>query len=602
MANISHSASSYRTHTCGELSTEALDEHVILSGWVHCKRNHGQLLFVDVRDHYGITQCVIEASHEFFSVMEHVSLESVVRIQGKVTHRPPATVNTKLPTGAIEVLIQRCDILSSADPLPFPIAAGDADLPEESRLQYRFLDLRRHALHERILLRSQIIAFLRQQMMQQGFLEIQTPILSASSPEGARDFVIPSRLYPGEVYALPQAPQQFKQLLMMSGYDKYFQIAPCFRDEDSRADRSPGEFYQLDFEMSFVTQEDIFHTLEPVLYNTFSAFAPHDHVVAPIPFPRIPYEDALVKYGTDKPDLRNPLMMEDVTEALRDIDFDPFQKILQHKNGVIRILPVPEAGTQSRKFLKDAETWAKAQGCPGLGYMLFRDGKWQGPMAKFLRPKHFKAIGHGEEETIIFFLCEKAPTVTTLGGKLRTYIAQELNLMATNTFAFCWIVDFPLYEKDEETGAIGFSHNPFSMPQGELEALTTQDPLTIKAYQYDVVCNGYELSSGAIRNHRPDIMLKAFELAGYSKEHVEKTFKALFSAFHYGAPPHGGAAPGIDRMVMLLANTANIREVIAFPLNQRAQDPLLGAPSPLPPERWAELHIRPVVPPRPSTS
>ena len=585
----------YRTHTCAELTLQQKDQHVRLAGWIHRKRDHGQLLFIDLRDHYGMTQCVIDVAHPLFKTMATVSPETVISVLGTVKERMPGTLNPKLSTGNIDVSIDSVDILSKAQTLPIQVS-GEEEPPEDARLKYRFLDLRRPVMHQHIVLRSQIIQCIRQHMLKQDFLEIQTPILTTPSPEGARDYVVPSRLYPGRFYALPQAPQQFKQLLMASGFDKYFQIAPCFRDEDSRADRSPGEFYQLDFEMAFVNQEDVFSAIEPVLYSVFTQFGCGKQVDK-APFIRIPYEEALLRYASDKPDLRNPLVFHEGTQAFSDIDFTPFQQELE-KGGVIRILPVPELAQQSRRFFKETGDFATEQGASGLGYVLKKEGQWQGPLMKFMTDTHTAFLdilcpeGGGA-----FFLCGPKHKVITVGAALRTHIGQQLGRIEKDVFRFCWIVDFPMYEKDENTGHIVFSHNPFSMPQGGMEALCKKDPLTIKAYQYDIVCNGIELSSGAIRNHSPEIMIKAFQLAGYPAEEVEKQFGGLLHAFRYGAPPHGGCAPGIDRIVMLLLDVPNIREVITFPLNQQACDSMMGAPHPLPEARWKELHLRPLLGP-----
>jgi aspartyl-tRNA synthetase len=588
----------YRTHTCGELRLAHAGHKARLSGWVHRKRDHGSLLFIDLRDHYGLTQCVIDRSSPIFALADAQKLESVITITGTVVERSPDTVNPKLPTGQIELQIAELAAQSEAEPLPLPVNT-EADYPEDIRLKYRFLDLRRDSMHLNILLRSRVIASIRRRMIEQGFMEYQTPILTASSPEGARDYLVPSRLHPGKFYALPQAPQQFKQLLMVAGFDRYFQIAPCFRDEASRADRSPGEFYQLDFEMSFVTQEDVFAAIEPVLHGIFVEFGGGRGVTAP-PFPRITYDDALLKYGTDKPDLRNPLLISEVGEVFEGSGFKVFASALE-SGAVVRAIAVPGVATQPRSFFDKLNDWARGEGAPGLGYIVFADGAAKGPIAKFLdapRLDRLKALAGIGEGDAVFFVCDKKPAAEKLAGAARTKIAQELNLIAPNAFTFCWIVDFPMYEFNEETRHIDFSHNPFSMPQGGLEALLTRDPLTIKAFQYDIVCNGIELSSGAIRNHRPDIMYKAFEIAGYSAAEVEARFGGMLNAFKYGAPPHGGSAPGIDRIVMLLADTPNIREVVAFPMNQQAQDLLMQAPSEVPPERLRELHIRLALPPK----
>jgi aspartyl-tRNA synthetase len=587
----------YRTHTCGALRHADAGKTARLSGWVHRKRDHGQLLFIDLRDHYGVTQTVIDVSSPLFKQADALKLESVVTLTGTVVERSTETVNPKLPTGEVELQIAEIAVRSEAEPLPFPVNI-DAEYPEDMRLKYRFLDLRREAVHRNIVLRSQVIASIRRRMIEQGFTEFQTPILTASSPEGARDYLVPSRLHPGKFYALPQAPQQFKQLLMVAGFDRYFQIAPCFRDEASRADRSPGEFYQLDLEMSFVTQEDVFAALEPVLAGVFEEFGRARSVTKP-PFPRIAYDEAMLKYGTDKPDLRNPIEMSDAAEVFRGSGFSVFAGALE-KGSVVRAIPAPGAAARPRSFFDKLNDWARGEGAPGLGYIVFADGAAKGPIAKFLdaprleRLRQVAGVGDGDA---VFFVCDKPAPAAKLAGAARTRIGRELGLLAEGEYRFCWIVDFPMYERDEETGQIVFSHNPFSMPQGGLEALTTRDPLTIKAYQYDIVCNGVELSSGAIRNHLPEIMYKAFEIAGYPAAEVEARFAGMLNAFKYGAPPHGGSAPGIDRIVMLLADTPNIREVVAFPMNQQAEDLLMQAPAPVPPERLKELHIRVVLPP-----
>ena len=588
----------YRTHTCGALRLEDAGRSVRLAGWVHRKRDHGQLLFIDLRDHYGITQCVIDVSSPLFPEADAQRLESVISLEGKVVKRSPETVNPKLPTGEVELQIASLEVLSEAEPLPFPVNA-EAEYPEEMRLKYRFLDLRRETVHANIMLRSHVIASIRRRMIEQGFTEFQTPILTASSPEGARDYLVPSRLHPGTFYALPQAPQQFKQLLMVAGFDRYFQIAPCFRDEASRADRSPGEFYQLDFEMSFVTQEDVFAAIEPVLHGVFVEFG-GGRKVTPPPFPRITYDDALLRYGSDKPDLRNPLVIAEAGEVFRGSDFAVFAKAVE-SGSVVRALAVPKVAARPRSFFDKLNDWARGEGAPGLGYIIFAEAAAKGPIAKFLdgsRLARLKEITGAGEGDAVFFVCDKKAAAEKLAGAARTKIAQELDLIAPGEFRFCWIVDFPMYERNPETQQIEFSHNPFSMPQGGLEALLGKDPLEIKAFQYDIVCNGVELSSGAIRNHRPDIMYKAFEIAGYSKAEVEARFGGMLNAFKYGAPPHGGSAPGIDRIVMLLADTPNIREIVAFPMNQQAQDLLMQAPSPVPPERLRELHIRLALPPK----
>jgi aspartyl-tRNA synthetase len=587
----------YRTHSCGALRLGDAGRVARLSGWVHRKRDHGQLLFIDLRDHHGITQCVIDSASPLFPLADAQRLESVITVTGKVVKRSPETVNPKLPTGEVELQIAELQVLSEADPLPFPVNA-DADYPEEMRLRYRFLDLRRENMHANIVLRSNVIASLRRRMIEQGFAEFQTPILTASSPEGARDYLVPSRLHPGKFYALPQAPQQFKQLLMVAGFDRYFQIAPCFRDEASRADRSPGEFYQLDFEMSFVTQEDVFAAIEPVLAGVFAEFGGGKPVTAP-PFPRLTYEDALLRFGSDKPDLRNPLLISEVRDVFRGSGFKVFAGAVA-EGAVVRAIAVPGVAAQPRSFFDKLNDWARGEGAPGLGYIIFAEGTAKGPIAKFLdepRLQQLKTLAGLKDGDAVFFVCDKKAAAEKLAGAARTKIAQELNLIAKNDFRFCWIVDFPMYEWNEEEKKIDFSHNPFSMPQGGLEALLTKDPLEINAFQYDIVCNGVELSSGAIRNHRPDIMYKAFEIAGYAAAEVEARFGGMLNAFKYGAPPHGGSAPGIDRIVMLLAETPNIREVVAFPMTQQAQDLLMQAPAAVPPERLKELHIRLALPP-----
>jgi aspartyl-tRNA synthetase len=593
----------YRTRTCGELRAEDVGLTARLSGWVHRKRDHGNLIFIDLRDHYGLTQCVLDSSNPHFEIAAGLRLESVMTATGQVVARAPEAVNPKLATGAIELAVEHITVLSAADPLPLQVNT-DAEYPEEIRLRYRFLDLRREKLHRNVVLRSQIIASIRRRMIAAGFAEFQTPILTSSSPEGARDYLVPSRVHPGSFYALPQAPQQFKQLLMVAGFDRYFQIAPCFRDEDSRADRSPGEFYQLDFEMSFVTQEDVFAAIEPVLHGVFEEFRP-ECAVTPPPFPRIPFDEAMLRYGTDKPDLRNPLVITDVTEIFRGSEFAVFAGAVA-EGAVVRGLRAPQAASQPRSFFDRLQAWAREQGAPGLGYVVLTEAAARGPIAKFLdaaRMQRLRADTGAGDGDAVFFVCERRPAVDQLAGRVRTRLGEELGLVEKNTFRFCWVTDFPMYERDPASGKIEFSHNPFSMPQGGLEALETRDPVTIKAYQYDIVCNGVELSSGAIRNHRPDIMYKAFAIAGYSKEEVEARFGGMLNAFRYGAPPHGGSAPGIDRIVMLIAGESNIREVIAFPMNQQAQDLMMQAPAPVPPERLKELHIRvdlPEEPGRPS--
>ncbi|MBS0271666.1 MAG: aspartate--tRNA ligase [Proteobacteria bacterium] len=588
----------YRTHTCGALRSENTKEIVRLSGWVHRKRDHGQLLFIDLRDHYGITQCVIDSESPHFTDSENIRLESVITISGRVVKRSPETVNAHMATGEIEVVIDELSVQSRADVLPLQVNSN-AEFPEETRLKYRFLDLRREKMHANIMLRSQVIASLRQKMINQGFLEFQTPILTASSPEGARDYLVPSRVHPGKFYALPQAPQQFKQLLMVAGFDKYFQIAPCFRDEDARADRSPGEFYQLDFEMSFVTQEDIFAAIEPVLHDVFVEFG-KGKVVTPLPFPRIPYAESMLKYGTDKPDLRNPLVISDVTEIFKGSDFGLFAKAIEG-GSIVRAIPAPQTASHPRSFFDKMNEWAREQGAGGLGYIVFGEDGPKGPIAKFLddaRLEKLRFLTGVQAGDAVFFACDKAKAAEKLAGQARIRLGEELGLIEKNAFRFCFVNDFPMYEYDEEKKKIEFSHNPFSMPQGGLEALETQDPLTILAYQYDIVCNGLELCSGGIRNHLPEVMIKAFTIADYTKEEVESQFSGMLNAFRYGAPPHGGAAPGIDRIVMLLADEPNLREVVAFPMTQRAEDLLVGAPAEVRVEQLKELHIRIALPPQ----
>ena len=583
---------SLRTHTCGELRREQAGATVRLSGWLHRKRDHGNLLFLDLRDHYGITQCVLDGSSPLFRVAEPLRLETVITVAGQVVPRAPAAVNPKLPTGEIELAVAELIVQSPADPLPLQVNS-DAEFPEETRLRYRFLDLRREKLHRNIVLRSRVIASIRRRMIDAGFTEFQTPILTSSSPEGARDYLVPSRVHPGKFYALPQAPQQFKQLLMTAGFDRYFQIAPCFRDEDGRADRSPGEFYQLDFEMAFVTQEDVFATIEPVLHGVFEEFAA-GATVTPAPFPRIPFDEAMTKYGSDKPDLRNPIVVADVSDVFRGSSFSAFATAVAG-GAIVRAIPAPRAGAQPRSFFDKLGQWAREQGAPGLGYVVLGDGGAKGPLAKFLdgdRLGRLASATGARDGDAVFFVCDAKPVAEKLAGRVRIRLGEELALVEANAFRFCWVTDFPMYELNEDTKRIEFSHNPFSMPQGGLEALEHADPLTIKAYQYDIVCNGVELSSGAIRNHRPDIMYKAFAIAGYGREEVEARFGGMLNAFQYGAPPHGGSAPGLDRIVMLLAGETNIREVIAFPMNQQAQDLLMGAPGPVPPERLKELHLK----------
>jgi aspartyl-tRNA synthetase len=582
----------YRTHHCCQLKKADVGSTVRLSGWVFRVRDHGNVLFIDLRDHYGVTQVVVDKDSSAFSLIQTIKLESVIKVDGSVLARSADRINPNLPTGEIEVRAALIEIMSESADLPLPVA-GTSEYPEEIRLRNRFLDLRREKLHANIVLRSQVIASLRRRMIDQGFTEFQTPILTASSPEGARDFLVPSRLHHGRFYALPQAPQMFKQLLMVAGFDRYFQIAPCFRDEDARADRSPGEFYQLDFEMSFVTQEDVFQAIEPVLHGVFEEFS-QGRDVTPPPFPRIAFKDAMLKYGSDKPDLRNPIEISDVTEVFRGGGFGVFAKAVED-GAVVRAIPAPGAGVRPRSFFDLTNQWAKDEGYAGLGYINFKGGEGGGGIAKNLGAervaKLVEQLRLGPDDGV-FFACGKQDTAAKLAGLARTRVGQELDLIEKNTFKFCWIVDFPMYEWDDVEQKIIFSHNPFSMPQGEMKALETMNPLDILAYQYDIVCNGIELSSGAIRNHKPEIMYKAFEIAGYDRSVVDEKFRGMINAFKYGAPPHGGSAPGVDRIVMLLADEPNIREVILFPMNQKAEDLMMGAPSEVTPKQLRELGIR----------
>ena len=586
----------YRTHNCAALAAGHVGEEVRLSGWVHRKRDHGGVLFVDLRDHYGITQIVADSDSPVLPVLEGVRLESVVTIDGVVKARAAGTANPNLATGEIEVFARAVTIQSAAQELPLPVSA-EQDYPEDIRLRYRFLDLRRERVHANIMLRSNVIASIRRRMIDQGFTEFQTPILTASSPEGARDYLVPSRVHPGKFYALPQAPQMFKQLLMVAGFDRYFQIAPCFRDEDARADRSPGEFYQLDFEMSFVTQEDVFAAIEPVLHGVFEEFA-RGKAVTPAPFPRIAYRDSMLRYGSDKPDLRNPIEITDVSEHFKGSGFGIFARLVE-SGSVVRAVPAPGAGARSRKFFDDMNDWARREGYTGLGYINIKDGEAGGPIAKNHGPeataKLIEALGLGANDGV-FFAAGKEGHAAKLAGLARTRVGEELGLIEQGVFKFCWIVDFPMYEYDEDAKKVDFSHNPFSMPQGELAALESKDPLDILAYQYDIVCNGVELSSGAIRNHKPEIMYKAFEIAGYSREEVDTSFPGMINAFKFGAPPHGGSAPGVDRIVMLLADEPNIREVVLFPMTQKAEDLMMNAPAPATAKQLRELAIRVVQP------
>jgi len=587
----------YRTHNCGQLRATDAGAEVRLSGWVHSKRDHGGLLFIDLRDHYGLTQIVVPAGGAVFEEASALRVESVITVTGTVVPREAATVNPKLATGEIEVRAASLVVQSTAAVLPLQVA-GNESYPDELRLKYRYIDLRRDKVHQNMMLRARVIASLRSHMVKAGFTEFQTPILTASSPEGARDFLVPARNHPGKFYALPQAPQQFKQLLMVAGFDRYFQIAPCFRDEASRADRSPGEFYQLDFEMSYVTQEDVFATIEPVMAGVFEEFANGRGVSKP-PFVRIPYDVSMLEYGSDKPDLRNPLKISDVSGLFAGSGFGLFAKITA-AGGVVRAIPAPGAAGKPRSFFDKLNEWARENGAGGVGYISFEADGAKGPIAKNLEAARAEAIrvacGVGAGDAV-FFAAGKAEAAAKFAGLVRTRLGNELGLIKEGEFRFCWVTDFPMYELNEETGLVDFSHNPFSMPQGGMEALTSQDPLTIKAFQYDIVCNGIELSSGAIRNHRPDIMIEAFRIAGYGAEEVEARFGGMLNAFRYGAPPHGGAAPGVDRMVMLLADEPNIREVILFPLNQQGEDLLMHAPAEVPAARLKELSIKLDLPP-----
>jgi aspartyl-tRNA synthetase len=589
----------YRSHTCGALSASDTGQTVRLSGWVHRKRDHGGVLFVDLRDHYGLTQIVADVDSPALAVLEALRLESVVTIDGDVKARSEATVNPNLPTGAIEVYARSATVLSRAEELPLPVA-GEQEYPEDVRLKYRFLDLRRETLHANIMTRTAVIRETRKAMEEIGFTEFSTPILTASSPEGARDFLVPSRIHQGKFFALPQAPQQYKQLLMVAGFDRYFQIAPCFRDEDPRADRLPGEFYQLDLEMSFVTQEEVWETMEPVMAGVFEKFAEGKSVTPAGQFPRIPYSQAMLDYGTDKPDLRNPLIIRDVTSEFTTSGFGLFEKIVG-SGGVVRLIPAPNTAEKSRKFFDDMNEWARSEGHAGLGYATRKGGVFGGPIAKNHGEDKmaalFDALGLGPDDGA-FFAAGKADQAAKLAGAARTRVGEQLELIDTNAFKFCWIIDFPFYEWDEENKKVDFAHNPFSMPQGGMEALQTQDPLTIKAYQYDMVCNGFELASGSIRNQHPDLMVKAFELTGLTQADVEERFGGMYRAFQYGAPPHGGMAAGVDRMVMLLCGVQNLREITLFPMNQRAEDLLMGAPSLAEPKQLRELALRVVEPPK----
>lgn len=587
----------YRTHTCGELRPEHVDATARLSGWIFRKRDHGQLLFIDLRDHYGVTQVVVNPDKAFFDECRHAKLESVITVTGRVVARSPDTVNPNIPTGRVELAADEALFSSACAALPFSVA-GDEDTPEDLRLKYRYLDLRRESVHAAIVLRSEAIAFIRQKMLSLGFNEFQTPILTSSSPEGARDYLVPSRVHPGKFYALPQAPQQFKQLLMVAGFDRYFQIAPCFRDEDARADRSPGEFYQLDIEMSFVTQEDVFNVVDGIMFDVFSRFSKSK--ITPLPFPRIPYADAMMKYGSDKPDLRIPIEMVDATEIFRESDFTAFRSIIESK-GEARAIPVRGIADRPRSFFDKMVEYAKSLGAKGLAYLVWHRDGLKGPIAKFLTDAQKQALAAAcgvATGDVVFFVCDRQHgEVNRIAADIRVRLGNDLGIIEKDVFKFCWIVDFPMYERDVETGRVVFSHNPFSMPQGEMEALQNTDPLSIRAFQYDIVCNGCEISSGAIRNHKPEIMYKAFEIAGYSRAEVDEKFSGMINALNMGAPPHGGIAPGIDRIIMLLADKRNIREVIAFPMNQRAQDLMMGAPAPVSEKQLRELHIKLRAPP-----
>jgi aspartyl-tRNA synthetase len=581
----------YRSHTCGALRESDIGQTVRLSGWVHRVRDHGGVLFIDLRDHYGLTQCVADPDSPAFKDAETLRSEWVVRVDGKVRRRPEGTENPELPTGAVEMYISEIEVLGPAAELPLPVF-GEQEYPEDIRLKYRFLDLRREKLHQNIMTRGAIVDSMRRRMKEQGFFEFQTPILTASSPEGARDFLVPSRIHPGKFYALPQAPQQYKQLLMMSGFDRYFQIAPCFRDEDPRADRLPGEFYQLDIEMSFVTQDDVFAAMEPVVTGVFEDFAKGKPVTRN--WPRIPFAEALRKYGSDKPDLRNPLLMQDVSEHFRGSGFKVFARMLEDPKNQVWAIPGPGGG--SRAFCDRMNSWAQGEGQPGLGYIMWREGgEGAGPLANNIGPERTAAIRAQlglKEGDAAFFVAGDPDRFWKFAGLARTKVGEELNLIDKDRFELAWIVDFPMYEYDEENKKIDFSHNPFSMPQGGLEALQSKDPLTIKAFQYDITCNGYEIASGGIRNHRPEAMVKAFEIAGYGEKDVVERFGGLYRAFQYGAPPHGGMAAGVDRIVMLLCGTTNLREISLFPMNQQAVDLLMGAPSEVTAKQLRELHIR----------
>jgi aspartyl-tRNA synthetase len=580
----------FRTHTCGDLRKEQVGQTVRLSGWVNTIRDHGGVLFIDLRDHYGITQIVISPEKPFYKDIEHWRVETVLCFTGEIVARDAAAVNPKLATGEIELVAESMEVLGDAAVIPFQVSKEE-DCSEALRLKYRFLDLRRKTLHSNLVLRSKVISRIRELMTAEGFMEMQTPILTSSSPEGARDYLVPSRVHPGKFYALPQAPQQFKQLLMVSGFDRYFQIAPCFRDEDARADRSPGEFYQLDMELAFATQEDVFEVNERVLSTIFKEFS--DKQTDSAPFVRIPYREAMDKYGTDKPDLRNPLIIQDASEIFRTCGFKAFAGVVEN-GGVVKTIAVKGCAGQPRKFFDDMITFAQSVGAKGLGYISWIDGEVKSPIAKFLSADELaalKELGGVSDGDTMFFIADTLKNAQAIGGEVRKELGLRLDLLEKDVFRFCWIVDFPMFELDDE-GKVAFSHNPFSMPQGGMDALLNKDPLDVLAYQYDIVCNGTELSSGAVRNHSPETMVKAFEIAGYGKEVVESKFPALYRAFQFGAPPHAGIAPGVDRMVMLLADEPNIREVIAFPMNQKAEDLLMGAPGEVELKQLRELHIK----------
>ena len=588
----------YRSHTCSQLNKQDAGKKVKLSGWIHRKRDHGNLLFFDLRDHYGLTQCVIQNNSNFFKEVEKIKPESVVCISGEVVKRSKDTINKELLTGEIEITVSSFAVLSAAKDLPMPVF-GEQNYPEETRLKYRFLDLRRDGMHKNIILRSKVISFLRNKMINNAFIEFQTPILTASSPEGARDFLVPSRLHPGKFYALPQAPQQFKQMVMISGFDKYFQIAPCFRDEDGRADRSPGEHYQLDIEMSFVEQEDIFKTLEPIFFELFTEFG-KGKIISKTPFTKIKYQDSMLKYGTDKPDLRNPIHIFDVTTIMKreDVKLDIFKKLIA-EGSIVRAIPAPKTSSKPRSFFDNFNSWAKEEGAKGLGYITLEKDKekfiGKGPIAKFFSENSINELAKLcklKDKDSVFFSCDSKKNVEKISGLARQKLGKELNLIDNNSFEFCWIIDFPMYQFDEEEKKIDFHHNPFSMPQIDLKNFDKTDPLSILAYQYDLVCNGFEISSGAIRNHLPDLMYKVFSKVGYSKDEVDTKFEGMIKALSYGAPPHGGMAPGIDRIVMILADETNIREVTLFPMNQNAEDLLMGAPSNINNNQLKELNIK----------